>query len=137
MFCSLFDLHSMVERGEAGSTADEEGEYVAGAALWGAAFSASITQLAQSAGGGLGFYAKISTRGRVVRPARGAPALRAERVDRIQEHGRSLRDQRARRADGREDHVGVRVRLEVPGGDLPLDRRSEPLFDERGRLLGL
>src|SRR5215475_4527464 len=72
-------------------------------------------------------YAQISTRGSGMRAAHRAGGVRAaERVDRIQESRRPLRDQHARPADGREGHVDLRVRLEVPGGDLPMDGWSEP-----------
>src|SRR6185369_1961349 len=69
-------------------------------------------------------YAQISTRGSGMRAADGAGGVRAaERVDRIQESRRPLRDQHARPADGREGYVDLRVRLEVPGGDLSMDGR--------------
>src|SRR5262245_408209 len=83
-------------------------------------------------------YAQISTRGGGMGAADGAGGVRAaERVDRIQESRGPLRAQHARPADSRQDHVDFRVRLEVPGDDLPMDGWSEPLFSERRRLLRL
>src|SRR5262249_2082396 len=83
-------------------------------------------------------YAEISTCSGGLRASYGPhPVPAAERRERITKPRRPLRGQQPRLADGREEHVDVRVRLEVPRDDLPMDGWPEPLFSQRGRLLRL